>query len=185
LKLQQFYILSLESKRIKKENNKIKITINEARLNQELISVADSQLLRTLRQVANKTFHHEELSGLWAKRIREKKKKNNIRSIEIIKDLSNKIDDILFVPELISVKINHNSHYKNMLRDGFKVNGIKFIRFMGSSGQLRRSVVLFIKEDLLEPIRTILENGINKEISLFSIILPPPLLNHIRPSHIL
>jgi hypothetical protein len=166
LKLQQFYILSLESKRIKKENNKIKIGINEARLNQELISVADSQLLRTLRQVVNKPFHHNELSGLWAKRIREKKKKNNVESIGAIRGLSDKIDNILFVPELISAKINHKSHYKNMLKNGFKVNGIKFVRFMGSSGQLRRSVVLFIKEDLLEPVRTILENGINKDISV-------------------
>ena len=53
-KTQQYFILKFNTDRLKNANNNVTITINDARRNGELISIGDSQVLKSLRAVKNK-----------------------------------------------------------------------------------------------------------------------------------
>ena len=50
-KLQQFYVCKFNSQRLKDYNYNISLTPDEARENGELISLGDSQVLRTIRKI--------------------------------------------------------------------------------------------------------------------------------------
>ncbi|MFZ2992501.1 MAG: hypothetical protein WA061_02185 [Microgenomates group bacterium] len=155
--------MSLQSARIKKVG-KIVSTLQDARKNNEIISAGDSQLFRTLRKVSNHPYEESELLRLWNERTRLKKKKNKKENVSRMSELTSKIDEMLFVPEIVSITFNHVAHYKQFVKEGVWINGTKFVRFMGSAGQLRRSTVLFIQEQYLEKVREIIENGFNKEV---------------------
>lgn len=165
-KLQQFYIYSLQSKNLKRENYKINTSISEARKNDYLISLGESQLIRTIRDVKDLEFSPEKLAELWQKRAKIKKRKSSDKNILEISKLSEQIDKMLFVDDIISVSINHASHYRKMVKDGFFVNGRKYVRFMASAGHLRKSTVFFISESIEKQVRKIFENGMDKTIPL-------------------
>lgn len=168
-KLQQFYVLSLETSYLKSNDYKVKnLSINEARKNNFIISLADSQLLRTIRKTNNIEFSKlkEDLSMLWKQRAKVKKKKNSQSNIDLILEISNKIDKMLFVNDIVSVRVSHTSHYKHIAKNGFYVNGRKFVRFLAGAGHLRRSTVFFISEGIEKQVRKNLENGMDKTIPL-------------------
>jgi len=53
VKQQLFYIFRLNSSRLKEYKYNIQLTIEEARINKELISLGDSELLRQIREYKN------------------------------------------------------------------------------------------------------------------------------------
>ena len=166
-KLQQFYIISLQSSRLKKNNYKIKnFSIEEARKNSELISIGDSQMLRTIRDVRRIAFSQEDLNILWNKRSSLKKKKNSDKRSDEIQILSKQIDSILFVEDVVSVTFEHTAHYKRMIKDGFFINGNKYVRLFAGAGHLRRSTVLFVRNDIKDILIEKFENGLDKNIPL-------------------
>ena len=160
-KLQQFFVLSFQSNRIKK-SGKIICSLNDARKNQEVISVGDSQLFRTLRSISHHPYDEIKLSELWNGRSRLRKNKNKKENIIEISKITSLIDEMLFIRPIISITFNHVSHYKKLVKEGVYVNGKRFIRFLGAAGQLRRNTVLFIDEDYLDKVRNVLECGFDK-----------------------
>lgn len=55
-KLQQFYVLKFNSSRLKKCNYDIKIDIKTARKNDEIISLGDNQVLRSIRKIKGRNI---------------------------------------------------------------------------------------------------------------------------------
>jgi hypothetical protein len=83
-KLQQFYIYKLSSQRIIQDKLNIQLNINDARKNGELISIGNSQLLTTIRQIKNRTDYEDRLNELLEqKKIAKKKLDNPLRLYEI------------------------------------------------------------------------------------------------------
>ena len=58
------YILKIHTGRLKKSKWKIKLTVDEARRNQELIALADSQVLRFIDQINGLENNEEKLKML-------------------------------------------------------------------------------------------------------------------------
>ena len=86
------------------------------------------------------------LSDLYAQKKNLKKQFNDYakRQISII---NSKIDEMLFIPEYVSVVIDDISHYRKIIRDGLYINGFKYVRLMCSAGQARVNTVILIRED--------------------------------------
>ena len=119
LKLQQFYIIKLDSARLKEHNFKIKeLPIERARLNGELVQISNSQLVRTIYEVKNKPFSQYDLDSLLEERDYLKKKRNGRGNRERILKLNKEIDDMLFIPELVSIEFSDRRHFLNILRKG-------------------------------------------------------------------
>lgn len=165
-KLQQFFVLNIPTSYLKSNNYKINTNLDECRKNNFVISLGDSQLLRTIRNVNQSPFIKEEFEELWGEKKRIKKRKSSKKNIERISFLSKKIDKILFCNDIISVSISHKSHYKYLSQNGFYLNGRKFNEFLAGAGHLRRSTVFFISEGIENKVRNIFENGIDKSIPL-------------------
>lgn len=124
-----------------------------------IISLADSQVLKTIRQL---TKHHVDLNKIeqwYEERDRIKKRANSKENRERIKELQKNIYDMMYIPEYITVVINNNKHYDKFFKKGFKFNGEKYTRFSCSASQARVSTVVFVKDTLKEEMKEILDNG--------------------------
>ena len=161
VKLQQYYIFKIKTGRLKKKNYKIDLSINQARLNNELISIGDSQMLRSLRNIKNQNIIQEQIDELLVERKHLKNKKSSHENSTRLYDIGQSLDDLLFVPEIISIQVENNIHYKYICQNGFFVNGIKFVRLMCSAGQARRNNALFVAENIEKDLKRILNNGRN------------------------
>lgn len=163
LKQRQFYVLKFSSNRLKEFNYNINITLEQARKNNELIAIADNQVLRSIRQILNKDIDYIFLENLINKKEQFQKTPNNFEVRNNLKLVQNEIDDILYVPEYVSVYIDHNSHYDYIFNNGFYINGNKYIRLLCSASQARVNTVIFCKEDIKPSLEKILNNGRNEK----------------------
>jgi len=161
VKQQQFHVFRLRSTRLKEYKYDIQLTIEQARKNKELIALGDSELLRQIREYKN--IDLDELSKLSKRKKLIKSKPSSDENIEKLNSIQEQIDNILFVPEVISINIESKSQYNKMYLDTVKVNNKVFRRFVCGSGHARNSKVLFVEEETLNKIRPKLENGYDKE----------------------
>lgn len=138
--------------------------------NQELVTLADSQLLRTVRDITNSEYNAFLVTDLIKRKKQLSKKKNNKASRQDVLEITNKIDTLLFVPELVSVSFSDKRHADKLFeKDGFTLNGKKYIPFMASSGMIRRNTMLFIDKDIQSEVDRRFNNGRNENIEMVSV----------------
>lgn len=169
-KIQQFYILKISSERIRENNYKLNLDYNQAVKNQEIISIADSQLVRSIHRLAESKYTQNYLNDLTNQKKSLSRKKNTSENRSKMSEIIGQITEILFIPQLISVSFSDKRHaFKMIDRHGFLLNGIRYVPFMASSGMIRRNTMLFMEESLESQIRKIFENGRDKTQKLVDV----------------
>jgi hypothetical protein len=150
----------LETKNLKKDNFNITINLDDARLNGLVVSLGDSQVLRSLRKLKEQNFCQEELDQLLLEKKQLKNKANSKPNREKLKNLENKINATLFVSELVSIVISDPRHYEKIIKlGGVFINGVRFVRLLCGAGNARRSTVFFIDERYEKELKKILNNN--------------------------
>ena len=166
-KLQQYYILKFNSSRLKKAHyNIVGLTLDQARKNGEVVSMGDSQLLRSLRFLKGIDDQdiYQTLRSLSYQRKRAKSHPSD--NIPALPDIDKNFDALLFVPEIISIVVEHNSHYVSLLENGVWVNGKRYVRFQCGAGNARRNTVIFIDESYKKQTSSLLSNNHNPTIQI-------------------
>lgn len=158
-KLQQYYIFKISTNRLKRQNYKMKLDIKNARKSGEIVSIGDSQALRSLREIKGINTDEQKINDLLIERKRIKRRKSSDENSERLIEIDKDIDNMLFVPEIVSVFVENKAHYKYIGKNGFYLNDKKFVRFSCGAGQARRNNALFINEEYEQQLKTILNNG--------------------------
>jgi len=158
-KSQQFFVFKLSSSRIKKANYNIKIDIDTARKNAELISIAQNQVILSVLKIKGKRFDSNYLETLIDNRKEIRKLESCSQNIEELINIENEINDILFIPEIVSLYVDSKTQYKKIIKNGFKVNGVEFTRLLCGAGHSRRNTVIFCAKHIENELKTILNNG--------------------------
>jgi len=171
-KIQQFFILKISSERLKKSNYSIEISLDNAKINKEVITINNSSLLRTLFRYKNINFEQDKLDSLLILQKKIRKAENTDENKIKLEKISKKIEKMLFVEDLINIEFENKSHYLAILKNkGFYVNGIRFVPFMASSGMIRKNTAMFINNNIKHPIMDILENGRDEKEPLVAVKL--------------
>ena len=122
IKLQQFYVMKVNSSLLDFKKNNLQCDINTMRKNKWLVSLADSQALRTIRKIRYTrdpnitrydSFALEELKRN-KKQISRQKYSNE--SYNALLNINKMIDEMLFMPEYVIVTIDKKKHYSNMIK---------------------------------------------------------------------
>ncbi len=174
-KLQQFYIMKFSSARLDKFNYHLKrvlgssgFYIRDIRQNGELIALADNQALRMIRNIRYERnpnimrYDPAILNDLYAQKKNLKKKNFDDYAKRQISIINSKIDEMLFMPEYVSVVIDDVSHYRKIIKDGLYINNFKYVRLMCSAGQARVNTVILIREDFESELKKRLRCGAKK-----------------------
>ena len=138
--------------------------IDTARKDLNLVSLADNQVFFFLRKIKGTPFDRDKLDNLYKLRNDEKSLVKAKRNLKKIEKYQKQIDKMLFVPDIITVKMNSKKDYLDLTKHGFSINGIKFVRFVCTAAYLRRNVVGFINEKYFDQINEILMCGLDGKL---------------------
>ncbi|MCM1062622.1 MAG: hypothetical protein NC452_20440, partial [Eubacterium sp.] len=144
---QQFVykIHSSEILRIKGKKKNLVITPSEARLNDEVISLADSNVLRSIdelngvnrEEVAERVKNiRERISHLKESRDRKTANRNELRK------LYTQLDELQFKNDYVMIVMDKASDF-DKLNKGFKINGIEYTRLVGTANGVKQSTVVY------------------------------------------
>ena len=157
----QRYVYKIHSSRLKKEEWRLVLPIDEARRNDEIIALADSQILRWI----------DELNGVSdtdAKAVEIRKEIKRIKLTESglgarkqISSLYKALDELQLKSDYLCLIIDKKQDYYRACK-GFSVNGVKYKRLLGTNGGIKNSTIVFVSERLHPELSRRIENGRDK-----------------------
>ena len=143
------FILKIQSNRLKENDWKLNIDLKEARDNEELIQLGDSQILRFIRELTNNNYTEEEIKGVKEEINKQKKEKSCKSNKNKIEELYDRLDKMLFIPEYVSIVFDKKCDFDRATnKKGFYINGIKFKRLVGTTGGVKQNSVMFCSEHI-------------------------------------
>lgn len=158
-RLQQYFVLKFQSDRLRDSNYRINIDLRQARANGEIVSLGDSQVLVSVRQLRNKFVNEKHIQELFTEKRRLKRRRNSQENRKRIIEIEKEIDDNLYLDDIVSVVIRDNRHYQKMINDGFFINNRRYVRLLCGSGNARRNTTIWVSADIEKPLKEILNNG--------------------------
>ena len=133
----QKYIYKIHSSRLRKEKWKLTLPIDEARRNDEVISLADSQVLRWIDEMNGITDADDKAKEIKVQIRKIKKEPNNIQNKRKIKKLYSELDALQYKPDYMCLIIDKEKDYYRACR-GFSINGINYKRLLGTNGGIKK-----------------------------------------------
>lgn len=127
-----------------------KVSYKQAKQNGQIVSIGDSQILRSIRRITGRIYDKDKIELMFNRRNEFKKMPPSKECASAIYELDRKIQDIMFIPEYLSLVIDKNSHYKKIIKNGLILNGKKYKRFSCSASQARVNTIILICEDVYD-----------------------------------
>lgn len=161
----QKYIYKIHSSRLRKEQWRLTLPIEEARKNDEIISLADSQVLRwidSLNGITDGDARAKEIK----KEIRTVRKDiNNVKNRRLLRQLYAELDRVQFKPDYMCLIIDKHKDYERACK-GFSINGVNYKRLLGTNGGIKSSTIVFVNENIVEELNRRINNGRNTKKEL-------------------
>ena len=156
----QKYIYKLHSERLRKAKWNLTLPISEARRNEELVSLADSQVLRWLDELNGITDADERAKNIKKEIRRIRREQSTLQNRKEIKRLYDELDMIQFKPDYLCLIIDRKKDYYRAVR-GFTINGLTYHRLLGTNGGVKNETIVFIADRHGDEIRKRINNGRN------------------------
>ena len=156
----QKYIYKIHSSRLRKEKWKLTLPIDEARRNDEVISLADSQVLRWIDEMNGITDADDKAKEIKVQIRKIKKEPNNIQNKRKIKKLYSELDALQYKPDYMCLIIDKEKDYYRACR-GFSINGINYKRLLGTNGGIKNETIVFVSERVHDELARRIDNGRN------------------------
>lgn len=154
----QKFIYKIRSSRLRKERWRLTLPIDEARRNDEVIALADSQILRWIDELNGIENINERVADI-KRQIRQiKKEPNSFQNKKEIKRLYSELDNLQYKPDYMCLIIDSNKDYYRACR-GFFINGVEYERLLGTNGGIKNSTIVFVSKRLAPELKKRIENG--------------------------
>lgn len=154
----QKFIYKIHSSRLARAKWNLTLPIDEARRNDEIISIADSQILRWIDEL-NGVVDADSKAREIKRRIRFlRKQESGVNSKRSIQAAYAELDDLQFKPDYMCLIIDSNKDYYRAVK-GFCINGIRYRRLLGTNGGIKNSTIVFVSERLADELRRRIDNG--------------------------
>lgn len=161
----QKYIYKLHSSRLRKSRWKLTLPISEARKNDEVISLADSQVLRWIDELNGITDAEQRARDIKSEIKRLRNEPNCVQNRKAVKQLYAQLDSIQFKPDYMCLIIDKEKDYYRACK-GFSINGISYKRLLGTNGGIKNSTIVFVSERYVDELNRRIDNGRNPEKEL-------------------
>lgn len=161
----QRFIYKIHSQRLRKNGWKLILPIDEARRNDEVISLADSQVLRWIDEINGIEGVDEKAREIQREIKRIRKDRNCIQNRNTIKELYRELDSLQYKPDYMCLIIDKDKDYWRACK-GFSINGINYERLLGTNGGIKNSTIVFVSEKVAPELKKRIENGRNPDVPL-------------------
>lgn len=161
------YILKINSSRLKMKNWNLDISFDEARRNEEIITLGDGQLLRFIREINNNNITEEEIRTIKNNIKKLKKEPNTKGNRNNIVSECYKLNNILYIKDYIAVVFENKSDFDRATsKKGFYINKVKYKRLIGTTGGIKNNTIMFCAESIYDELNKKLENDRNVDVPL-------------------
>ena len=158
-KNQQYYVLKINTSYLKKHKYKIDVLFNEAVALNQIVSVGDSAVLREIRRLTGHNVDLKQIDEWFDLRKKIKTRAKSKENAKKIAELTQKINDALFIPEYVAIFVDNGSHYEYINQNPLIINGKEYVRLLCSSGGARHNTAVFIDKDLYDDVDKFITNG--------------------------
>lgn len=153
----QKFVFKIHSSRLRKSRWNLTLSLRDARRDEEIISLADSQVLRWIDELNGIEDADQKARFIKAEIKRFKNEVNSIKNKREIKRLYEELDRIQFKSDYLCLIIDKPKDYYRACR-GFVVNGVKYVRLVGTTGGVKNSTIVFVSERLSSELRRRIDN---------------------------
>lgn len=173
--MRQIYTYKFNSSLLREYDFNLTTNLEEAKRLKNVIALADSQMLRTIREIRGQVIDFDDVENLYYQRDNYDKMLLNTRKLseEEFQDcflkkekIQSEINRTLFMPDYITIIIESEKDYDKICNEGIKINGKLYKRLSCSASQGRRSTIVVCPEDIIEDVIKKLDNGRNKNVPL-------------------
>ena len=161
-----FYTVKLTSSLLKEYKFNLNLSFQNCLKSGLIVSLADSQMLKSIRDITGQKIDREQLEMWYEERDRIKRRKNSKENRDRIRELQKNIYDMMYIPQYITVVMENKTDYHRMFKKGFLFNGKKYKRFSCSASQARVSTIVFVEESIKDELKRRLDNGRNLNMPL-------------------
>ena len=161
----QKYIFKISTTRLKKAKWDLSLPLTEARRNDEVISIGDSQMLRWIDELNGIQNTEEKVRAIRAALKAVKRKPHSVANKREIRRLYDELDRVQFKKDYLHLVVDKDKDLFRACR-GFKINGIKYVRLLGTSGGVKNSTIVFVSEKLAPVLRGRIDNGRNMNVPM-------------------
>ena len=154
-----FYVFKFSSSRLRKAKYAIQLDIDQGRKNGEVVSINQNQVITSILRLKEKEFDSDKLKKLFQSRKKIRKFESTPDTITQLLNIENEINDLIFVPDIVAITMDNKKHYSSLIANGFKVNGVSFVRLLCGAGHARRNTVIFCSQEIEQPLKELLNNG--------------------------
>lgn len=152
-------MLKLHSSRLKKAKWNLTLSLVEARQNDELIALSDSNTLRFIDEINHLNDADERAAEIQRKIRRIRKLETSRANRKTIRQLYNELDEIQYKPDYMCFIVDKLEHYDKACKDGFYINGIHYERLLGTNGGVKNSTIVFASSRVAPELKRRLDNG--------------------------
>jgi hypothetical protein len=131
-----------------------------------VIRQGESELIRKVLRIEKSDFTSEKLQEFIDMKGKILGKRDAKENRKVLQEITNQIDSLLFIPDLVSVKFDDPRHYRHIAENGLKINGKNFVRLLCGAGMARASTVLFCSEGMFEELWDFINCGRLETIKL-------------------
>ena len=150
---------------MRKAKWQLTLPLAEARRNEEVVSLADSQMLRWIDELNGITDADARAKEVQVQIRRLRREPSSLQNRRQIRKLYEQLDEIQFKPDYMCVIMDKERDYLRAVK-GYTVNGIKYRRLLGTNGGIKNSTIVFVSERLWPELSRRIENGrdLSKEL---------------------
>lgn len=157
----QRLIYKIHTTRLRQSRWDLTLPMAEARRNEEVIALSDSQILRWIDEINGVVGADDAIRELRHEIRMLKKEENSLKNRRKIKKMYEKMDEIQYKPDYMCLIIDREKDYWRACK-GFKINGVKYVRLLGTNGGVKNSTIVFVSERLAPELRRRIDNGRDK-----------------------
>lgn len=162
--INQRLIYKIHSSRFKINNWDLKLTLQEAKDNEEVVALGDSITLRMIRKIKGDITTEENIFDI-KKKINKLKKQKTKDNADEISELYDLLENKILIEEYLAVVFDNIADWDrfNKKNNPIFFNGNTYRRLVGTNGGVKNNTVIFCKQDIYEELNKKLNNGRNKK----------------------
>ena len=161
------YIYKVHSSVLKRNDWNLHISLEEAKINDQLIALANNQVIDFIDEIQNNKINKEDIFYIKQSIEKLKSMPTTIKNKKLISDLYIQKNHILFIKGYVEIVMDNKKDFDRCcMKKGFYINNQKYKRLLGTTGGIKKSTIFFVAEDLYSNLNKKLNNGRDEQTPL-------------------
>lgn len=152
-------IYKINSSVFKKSKWKLVLPLEEAKIEGLAVTLRESHASRMACDIQGKEYVDEaQIAELRRKIARSMREEDSPYRRRYVRSVYAKIDELQFSDDFVMFVADTVRDYRHAAKKGFVVNGIHYVRLLGTTGGIKQSTIMFVKSSIADEMNRRIDN---------------------------